>query len=118
MIAHQDTNFRVRFCRLSVLQQKHLRAMAELGHRPNKTGRIAATLGVATTFVATVRQQWVNKGLASNQRHCETAFTVPLFDSFNKTTDASPRTARAIPLHTIHMPQLMNVCGPQRSPPS
>ena len=76
--------FRIRFYRLTVLQQKYLRAMVELGPRPYKTGRIATTLGVATTFVATVRQQWVNKGMVWSQRHGETAFTVPLFDSFMK----------------------------------
>ena len=45
---------------------------------------IAATLGVGVTSVATVRQQLVNKGMVWSQRHGETAFTVPLFDSFMK----------------------------------
>ena len=85
VIAHLDTNFfRVRFDRLTVLQQKYLRAMAELGPGPHKTGQIATTLGVAVTSVATVRQQLVNKGMVWSQRHGETAFTVPLFDSFMK----------------------------------
>ena len=85
VIAHLDTNFfRVRFDRLTVLQQKYLRAMAELGPGPHKTGQIATTLGVAATSVATVRQQLVNKGMVWSQRHGETAFTVPLFDSFMK----------------------------------
>ena len=74
----------VRFDRLTVLQQKYLRAMAELGPGPHKTGGIAATLGVGATSVATVRQQLVNKGMVWSQRHGETAFTVPLFDSFMK----------------------------------
>ena len=48
VIAHLDANFfRVRFDRLTVLQQKYLRAMAELGPGPHKTGQIATTLGVA-----------------------------------------------------------------------
>ena len=85
VIAHLDTNFfRVRFDRLTVLQQKYLRAMAELGPGPHKTGQIATTLGVAATSVATVRQQLVNKGMVWSQRHGETAFTVPLFDNFMK----------------------------------
>ena len=85
VIAHLDANFfRVRFDRLTVLQQKYLRAMAELGPGPHKTGQIATTLGVAATSVATVRQQLVNKGMVWSQRHGETAFTVPLFDSFMK----------------------------------
>ena len=85
VIAHLDGNFfRVRFDRLTVLQQKYLRAMAELGPGPHKTGEIAATLGVGAASVATVRQQLVKKGMVWSQRHGETAFTVPLFDSFMK----------------------------------
>ena len=76
--------FRVRFYRLTVLQQKYLRAMAELGPGPHKAGRIATTLGVVATSGATVRQQLVNKGMVWSQRHGETAFNVPLFDSFMK----------------------------------
>jgi hypothetical protein len=85
VIAHLDANFfRVRFDRLTALQQKYLRAMAELGPGPYQTGDIAATLGVEATSVATVRQQLINKGMVWSQRHGETAFTVPLFDEFMK----------------------------------
>ena len=96
VIAHLDANFfRVRFDRLTVLQQKYLRAMAELGPGPHKTGQIATTLGVAAASVATVRQQLVNKGMVWSQRHGETAFTVPLFDSFMK---------RQMPILEKHVP--------------
>jgi hypothetical protein len=96
VIAHLDTNFfRVRFDRLTVLQQKYLRAMAELGPGPHKTGQIATTLGVAATSVATVRQQLVNKGMVWSQRRGETAFTAPLFDSFMK---------RQMPILEKHVP--------------
>ena len=85
IIAHLDANFfRVRFDRLTALQQKYLRAMAELGPNPQKTGDIATTLGVEPASVATVRQQLINKGMVWSQRHGETAFTVPMFDSFMK----------------------------------
>ena len=115
VIAHLDANFfRVRFDRLTVLQQKYLRAMAELGPGPHKTGHIATTLGVAAASVATVRQQLVNKGMVWSQRHGETAFTVPLFDSFMK---------RQMPILEKHVParrprshtaqeSRMNVRGP------
>ncbi len=83
VIAHLDANFfRVRFDRLTSLQQKYLRAMAELGPGPHKTGAIAATLGVEAASVATVRQQLIDKGMIWSQRHGETAFTVPMFDAF------------------------------------
>ena len=96
VISHLDGNFfRVRFDRLTALQQKYLRAMAELGPGPHKTGEIAATLGVGAASVATVRQQLVNKGMVWSQRHGETAFTVPLFDSFMK---------RQMPILEKHVP--------------
>ncbi len=72
----------MRFDRLTALQQKYLRAMAELGEGPFTTGLIAATLGVDPSAVATVRQQLINKGMVWSQRHGETAFTVPMFGAF------------------------------------
>ena len=85
IIAHLDANFfRVRFDRLTPLQQKYLRAMAELGPGPHQTGDIAATLSVGVGAVASVRQQLINKGMVWSQRHGETAFTVPLFNEFMK----------------------------------
>jgi hypothetical protein len=85
VIAHLDANFfRVRFDRLTPLQQKYLRAMAELGAGPCQTGDIASMLGVEAASVATVRQQLIDKGMVWSQRHGETAFTVPLFDEFMK----------------------------------
>jgi hypothetical protein len=85
IIAHLDANFfRVRFDRLTALQQKYLRAMAEIGPGPHKTGDIATTLGVEAAAVSTVRQQLIQKGMVWSQRHGETAFTVPMFDTFLK----------------------------------
>jgi hypothetical protein len=83
IIQHLDKNFfRVRFDRLTALQQKYLRAMAELGAGPHKTGEIAQVLNVEASTVAPVRQQLIEKGMVWSQRHGETAFTVPLFDAF------------------------------------
>ena len=97
IIVHLDANFfRVRFDRLTVLQQKYLRAMAELGAGPHKTGEIAATLGVEAPTVAPTRQQLIDKGMVWSQRHGETAFTVPMFDKFMK---------RQIPLLERHVPR-------------
>lgn len=97
VIAHLDANFfRVRFDRLTGLQQKYLRAMAELGAGPHKTGEIAATLGVDATSVATVRQQLIDKGMVWSQRHGETAFSVPMFDAFMR---------RQMPVLEKHVPR-------------
>jgi len=85
VIDHLDANFfRVRFDRLTQLQQKYLRAMAELGPGPLQTHSIATMLGVEATAVSPVRKQLINKGMVWSQRHGETAFTVPLFSEFMK----------------------------------
>ena len=97
VVSHLDNNFfRVRFDRLTPLEQKYLRAMAELGPGPSATGRIAETLGVRTASVAAVRQRLINKGMVWSQRHGETAFTVPMFDAFMK---------RQMPQLVRHVPQ-------------
>lgn len=101
VIAHLDANFfRVRFDRLTVLQQKYLRAMGQLGTGPYKTGDIAAALGVRAADVATVRQQLIDKGMIWSQRHGETAFTVPMFDAFMK---------RQMPVFERHEPKRRKV---------
>ena len=64
------------------LQQKYLRAMAELGPGPHQTGQIATTLGVPAASVATVRQQLVNKGHGVEPTPRGDRVHVPLFDSF------------------------------------
>lgn len=97
IIRHLDKNFfRVRFDRLTPLQQKYLRAMAELGPGPHKTGDIASALGVEASAIATVRAQLIAKGMIWSQRHGETGFTVPLFDGFMK---------RQIPKLSPHKPK-------------
>ena len=97
VVSHLDNNFfRVRFDRLTPLEQKYLRAMAELGPGPFATGRIAETLGVRTVSVAAVRQRLINKGMVWSRRHGETSFTVPMFDGFMK---------RQMPELSKHVPQ-------------
>ena len=97
VVSHLDNNFfRVRFDRLTPLEQKYLRAMAELGPGPFATGRIAETLGVRTGSVAAVRQRLIDKGMVWSQRHGETSFTVPMFDGFMK---------RQMPELSKHAPQ-------------
>jgi len=83
--AHLDQSFfRVRFDRCSALEQKYLRAMAELGEGPFQTGDIAGILGTESAQVAPVRQKLIRAGMIFSQRHGETDFTVPLFGAFMK----------------------------------
>jgi hypothetical protein len=83
ILNHLDMNFfRVRFDRCSELEQQYLRAMAELGPGPHRTGDIAGALGTNSSQVAATRSKLIKAGMIYSQRHGETAFTVPLFDRF------------------------------------
>jgi hypothetical protein len=83
VISHLDSNFfRVRFDRLTPAERKYLRAMAELGPGPHRSGDIAAQLGVKVESVAPRRSALVAKGMVYSPAHGDTAFTVPLFDEF------------------------------------
>lgn len=78
-----DENFfRVRFDRLTPREKTYLRAMAELGEGPYRTGDIADKLSVKTTSLAPVRANLIKKGMVYSPSHGEMAFTVPLFDAF------------------------------------
>lgn len=78
-----DANFfRVRFDRLTPSEKSYLRAMAELGSGPYRTGEIAEVLGVKVTSLGPVRAKLIRKGMVYSPAHGEMAFTVPLFDEF------------------------------------
>lgn len=82
-VAALDENFfRVRFDRLTPFEKKYLRAMAELGPGPHRSGQIAAKLKRQITSLAPVRSQLIAKGMIWSPSHGDTAFTVPLFDGF------------------------------------
>lgn len=83
VIKHLDDNFfLVRFDRLTPAEKKYLRAMAELGPGPHRSGDIAAELGVRVESVAPRRSALISKGMIYSPAHGDTAFTVPLFDEF------------------------------------
>ena len=78
-----DENFfRVRFDRLTPKEKEYLRAMAELGSGPCRTGDIADTLRVKINTIGPVRASLIKKGMVFSPSHGEMAFTVPLFDEF------------------------------------
>jgi hypothetical protein len=80
--ALDESFFRVRFDRLTPLEKKYLRAMAELGPGPHRSGDIADELKRAVTSLAPTRGQLIAKGMIWSPNHGDTAFTVPLFDEF------------------------------------
>ncbi len=77
-----ESFFRVRFDRLSPSEKRYLRAMAELGPGPHRSGDIAAVVDRPVTSLAPLRAQLVHKGMVWSPSHGDTAFTVPLFDEF------------------------------------
>jgi hypothetical protein len=84
-LAELDASFfRVRFDRLTPAEKRYMRAMAELGAGPHRSGDIADQLGQKVTTVAPVRNGLIAKGMLYSPAHGDTAFTVPLFDGFMK----------------------------------
>jgi AAA ATPase domain len=82
-IAHLDAGFfRVRLDRLSPREKDYMRAMAELGAGPHRSGDIAAKMGAPVESVAPIRRNLISKGMIYSPAHGDTAFTVPMFDEF------------------------------------
>ncbi len=85
VVRRLDQNFfRVRFDRLTPTEKQCLRAMAQLGSGPHRTGDVAEALGRKTTAISTIRRNLIDKGMIYSPTHGEMAFTVPLFDGFMK----------------------------------
>ncbi len=77
-----DNFFRVRFDRLTPAEKRYLRAMAELGPGPHRSGDITNILKVRVQSGAPVRSGLIQKGMIYSPAHGDTAFTVPLFNEF------------------------------------
>lgn len=78
-----DANFfGLRFDRLRPSEKHYLRAMAELGPGPHRSGDIADKLGRGVTSLGPTRAKLIAKGMVWSPSHGDTAFTVPLFDAY------------------------------------
>jgi AAA ATPase domain len=84
--ALDESFFRVRFDRLAPAEKKYLRAMAELGPGPHRSGSIAEELQREVTSLGPTRNKLIAKGMIWSPNHGDTAFTVPLFDQFMRRT--------------------------------
>ena len=82
--ALDESFFRVRFDRLTPAEKKYLRAMADLGPGPHRSGDIAEELGRTVSSLGPTRAGLISKGMIWSPTHGDTAFTVPLFDEFMK----------------------------------
>jgi hypothetical protein len=76
--------FRVRLDRLTPREKDYVRAMAELGPGPHRSGEIAQKLSIDVTAAGPLRAGLIKKGMVYSPQHGDTAFTVPLFDEFLK----------------------------------
>lgn len=82
--ALDESFFNVRFGQLTMKQKEYLRAMAELGPGPHRSGDIARKLNKQVGAVAMTRDQLIAKGIVYSPNFGDTGFTVPLFDGFMK----------------------------------
>lgn len=80
--ALDESFFRVRLDRLTPLERKYLRAMAEIGPGPHRSGDISRELKREVSSLAPTRNKLISKGMIWSPSHGDTAFTVPLFDEF------------------------------------
>jgi len=80
--ALDESFFRVRFDRLTLAEKRYLRAMAELGPGPHRSGDVAEALGRKVTAMGPIRAQLIAKGMVWSPNHGDTAFTVPMFDAY------------------------------------
>jgi hypothetical protein len=84
-IAELDKSFfRVRYDRLTPAEKRFLRAMAEVGAGPVRTGDVATVLGVKVTSMGPTRAALIAKGMIYSPAFGDMAFTVPMFDRFMK----------------------------------
>jgi len=82
--ALDESFFRVRFDRLTPTEKTYLRAMAELGSGPHRSGDIADALHRSSQSLGPCRSNLIAKGMIWSPNYGDTAFTVPLFDEFMK----------------------------------
>jgi hypothetical protein len=82
--ALDESFFRVRFDRLTPSEKRYLRAMADLGPGPHRSGDIAEVLGRPVNSFGPTRNNLISKGMVWSPSHGDTAFTVPMFDKFMK----------------------------------
>jgi hypothetical protein len=84
LAALDSSFFLVRFDRCSPAEKRYLRAMAELGEGPHRSGEIATVLGKEVNSLGPIRNNLISKGMVYSPSHGDTSFTVPLFGEFMK----------------------------------
>jgi hypothetical protein len=88
--------YEVRIQRVSNQERRYMRAMAELGKGPYRSGDVATELGRKTSEVSMTRQRLIDKGLVyATEDYGQVDFTVPRFGEFMR---------RCMPYHAPSCP--------------
>ncbi len=75
--------YAVRIQRATTTQQRYMRAMAELGDGPYRSGAVASKLGKTVGALSVIRQELINKGLIySTKQYGYVDFTIPRFAEY------------------------------------
>jgi hypothetical protein len=83
--ALDQTMYEVRMQRATNTERRYMRAMAELGPGPYRSGDVARAAGKPTTALSPVRQSLVEKGLIyATEDYGHIDFTVPRFEEYLK----------------------------------
>ena len=75
--------YEVRVQRATPAERRYMRAMAELGHGPYRSGAVAKKLGTSSTTLSQLRDRLISKGLIyATEDYGYIDFSVPRFDEF------------------------------------
>jgi hypothetical protein len=77
-----ESFFKVRLDRTTPSEKRYLRAMADLGAGPHRSGDIAEQIKKKASSLGPVRASLIAKGIIWSPDHGNTAFTVPLFHEY------------------------------------
>lgn len=75
--------YQVRFQRATDSERRYMRAMAELGPGPYRSGSVARNVGKSTAGLSQIRHRLLDKGLIyATEDYGHIDFTIPRFDEF------------------------------------
>lgn len=75
--------YEVRFQRATENERRYMRAMADFGEGPYRSGEVARKLNQPSTALSTTRQRLIDKGLIyATENHGYIDFSVPRFDEY------------------------------------
>lgn len=87
--------YQVRFQRATHAERQYMRAMADLGNGPYRSGDVARKAGKSTTALSQVRQRLLDKGLIyATEDYGHIDFTIPRFDEFMRRHMPHPHVQR------------------------